>query len=401
MNLDFLYRMWINTLNVFIVKVSTMRINDILAEGSKDDLAALTKIADVVISSLPDTIGADSMFVIEGNHFTKLDKKKLMTELPARYKYYVDHLLFNTKYTFVNKEDAVGDTAGGAHRRAFRHSEIIIVLSVMFGNADVKTRNEIATTKLTTGSMHSVRSVMVHEMRHAIQSEDYPKFINKQDNSYGDGKEYDYGVDPLEIDAAWMHHLHDREVSDYPDSQTFVSDVMDAFARYKTLSDKQHQHYWRKAAKYYHDVESGNVEQLDLRQRKDLRDKEFLDSFKTDIMDSLVQHKDTLSDLRNFTDRELRNFILPVDAFTAATTKLLSLETNKGDVVEKNICYVYGFLGMLSEVADIELSKVQQFVRKRHGIDWQYAVSYIEENGFGRFDKELFTSLIKNNFSSR
>lgn len=103
-----------------------------------------------------------------------------------------------------------------------------------------------------------VVGVLMHEIRHVMQRNQFNRFFNKRTatmskaSASGDGVSV-YRKDPLEIDAALVHIIHNNEGLIDVDPQEFVDSVMKDFEEYKDLTSKQVEHYRRKVATYASD----------------------------------------------------------------------------------------------------------------------------------------------------
>lgn len=156
------------------------------------------------------------------------------------------------------------------------------------------------------------RGILLHELRHLFQSFLYQNYF------YADREGENYRVAPVEIDAAWTHHLEEYPTADYPSVSAFVDAVMASFATYKWLTPDQLRHYRRKTARYYFDQHRGDQADhttLSLADRKEARRKPVRDM----ILNALAPQKGDY-DLRTLPgyDPDARMFFLPQRVFDAA-----------------------------------------------------------------------------------
>lgn len=104
-----------------------------------------------------------------------------------------------------------------------------------------------------------VVGVLMHEIRHVAQRQEFGRFFQRQTimmqqaDRRGKGRE-EYRKDPLEIDAALVHIIHEFEPMIGYEPDRFVQKVMDELQSYKDLTPKQIDHYTRKVSVYLSDL---------------------------------------------------------------------------------------------------------------------------------------------------
>ena len=362
-----------------------MRINDIINESAKEDLELLSQMADIVLSHLPKTIPKDDVVELYLKNSTSVDN--ITKDHSSKYSQYYEQLLNNAIYMFVNDSEIFGTNNAGTYNFTGTKHQIIINLTVFTNSYDKIEKDEIINIKNDKLAVKTVKAALIHEMRHAIQYTEYQDFYD-----YSEGT-YPYDVDPVEIDAAWMHHLQDYNVEEYDDAKTFVNDVIKSFSKYKYLTKKQKEHYRRKTARYFYDY------------NKEERDEESLDQRYERYINNLISDKDKIVsifsskdkiDLRNYDNYENEtNFLFPSSNFQ----KALSLSFNNSSETNKdNIYYLYAYLSLIYDHYQFKPSNIEKYYKKMFGITHRDAISYIDNNGIGKFDKQFFIDKIKKVF---
>lgn len=129
---------------------------------------------------------------------------------------------------------------------SYGNSYLNVFLQFIFPTIDY----DISLTPTILMNSNKLQSTMIHELRHAMQSQEFKKFFSKHaEKQTSKRDDFDYKTDPIEIDAAFTHIIFETPL-DQP-INSFVKEVMTKFSEYKTLTSKQIKHYFRSAAKYY------------------------------------------------------------------------------------------------------------------------------------------------------
>lgn len=215
------------------------RIEHYLTEArAVDDMAVLRDCVDVVVRSLPWKFEASATEMLPGhllNGITALVKKYAGT----RYAEAVEAIKQHTFY-FIN-DDVAHKMAGMYFARP--HMEFRFYISVFLGEHRAVRSAELLAYR-GTSSLKTFRALLLHELRHMFQAYSYPTYFYSK-------REVPYRKAPVEIDAAWQHHLQDFDVEDYATAADYTRAVMQDFAAYKTLTPEQIVHYRRKTAAYW------------------------------------------------------------------------------------------------------------------------------------------------------
>jgi len=118
----------------------------------------------------------------------------------------------------------------------------------------------------------TIKSTLMHELRHVAQRTKFGQYYHKvatdmtnmSDDSYT-SQMAKYKVDPMEIDASFMHIINDH--SDIPDPEEFARAVVGKLSTYKKLTLQQQHHYFKKAVAYAMDRNGPEVQKPALQDR--------------------------------------------------------------------------------------------------------------------------------------
>lgn len=363
-----------------------MLVHQIVNEAAVDSIKLLSAVSDMILDLLPSTLPKGKRVTVIGKDILPSELNKLKNEF-ERYSAHVDYLTTKTSYVFINEDEWVNVNTGGTHRNTFYGSEITVNVSGFFDEARDISKKELITRRPSAKSLQSIRSILVHEMRHAIQSIEFRKYFDDVAT-----REMDYRVDPREIDAAWLHHLHDNSPTDYKSGKEFADAIMRTFGSYKSLSEKWRKHYWRKSVRYWLDVTSKSS---DPTPDVGTRNVEKMNKMIEPVITVVSSVGPSITDLREF-GISGDGFLLRGDRFTAVTREVITSE--KRDVHISNIAAIYGFIALVNKVSPVDVDAVNRFFVWKFGKSYRDAVTYIEDNGFGKFDKEFFIDLIQQTY---
>lgn len=128
-------------------------------------------------------------------------------------------------------------------------------------------------------SMPHYKRYLIHELRHFHQWLSYQDFFDAQPKTT-------YDKDPLEIDAAWIDHIEHHGPKNFKSPVDFAKSLMGDFSKYKTLTPKQTDHYFRKSVKVWLDYHMSETKTLPFKERvaayKAKRRAELFSKFDTD-----------------------------------------------------------------------------------------------------------------------
>lgn len=361
-----------------------MRLSQLL-ESVNDDIAVLSKIADLVLSWLPSEIPADDSIRFERLPNSHTVVKSLLETVPESQHGLVLQLLTKTNYVFNNTKKHLNATEVGVHitDNATRTTAIVVNVSTFIGGYDSISKEELLSTKLNDQPFKSIKSILIHEMRHGQQYHNY--------GGHPSSDTYSYSTNPDEIDAAWLHHLSDYSVNDYNTAIDYVRSVMSSFDLYKKLTNKQRKHYLKKTAAYWYEHHNPNVDKVSPTDKlRDTTEKQ-INTLIDEVNDSMTISG--INDLRTYDGypQDASNFLIPYENFVTATRNTLTLVKEYND---KMIAYVYGFLSMLHDRLGINIDIAKRILHKKYSISLEQAIELIRKEGFGKFDGDYFIKVM-------
>ncbi|MFA5489828.1 MAG: hypothetical protein WC284_11505 [Candidimonas sp.] len=233
-------------------------------------------------------------------------------------------------------------------------------------------------------SNNSIQTTLVHELRHVMQRQTYPDYYHKwaEKQTHSD-TEYNYSRDPIEIDAAFIHHLHDE--TNTSNIHEFVKSVMERFLKYKRLSKKQLEHYKRQAAKYYYTNISKPLNPMTTpKQRLQMKKLKEVEMAKNKI---LSVNTNPLSDLRNIGHSSENRFFWPTERFDVLLRKFLNGEKFS----ELNEKYMVVYLSFINKLEKIPY----QVIFNLRDIKINDVIEWASTYDFQGFDREFIISSLK------
>ncbi|ASV44123.1 hypothetical protein PBI_SCTP2_108 [Salicola phage SCTP-2] len=364
-----------------------MLIKHVLNESAKDDIEILINIADIIISKLPSRISKNDSISISYESLS--NSYKIPPGLPDKYKNYYDILLNETSYYFSNYETDLDSPAVGEFKESavLDNNIINVFIPVLLGEAENISKDRLISFYNQNRSIKTFRSVLIHEMRHAIQNDEYKDYFNQS------ADENPYENDPVEIDAAWMHHLNDFDVNNYDNAQNYVNAVMKSFSNYKYLSKKQKEHYRRKTVRYYYEHREDNKEHVDIETRKMNKIYSYIENDKNEILKGF----DALSkDLREYGHPESQRFLLPKDNFRKLLFRVLNNPESVKD--NSNLYIIFSILPLIYQHYKFNIVNLEKYFKALFEIDSNKALKLIQTKGVGPLDEEFFIDKIKEIF---
>ena len=273
----------------------------------------------------------------------------------------------------------------GSFKGAYSHSatqenpymdNIIIYVPTILEPKDVYSSRDLQNIK--------IENTLVHELRHVMQRKQFGKFYHSVADR-GDN----YRTDPIEVDAAFLHHLHDETATDL---RGFVYGVMNRFSKYKDLTPKQYEHYKRKAAAYYYAQVSPNSSGKSTPQeRLDKQRKEKWDAVISQVTNADIE---PLHDLRKVGSKNSGKFLINANAFRSV---LLSLMNGK-EVTGLNLGLAVAFLGLMKKV-NPDLPAIQ--IAKKLNLNLDQIAEDLQNADLGGFDNKLFVNAVKSLISNK
>jgi len=357
-----------------------MRLSQLL-ENVNDDIAILSKIADLVLSWLPNEIPTDDYIRIDRISNDSVALATFLKYIPSIYHNTAIQLLTKTNYIFNNTKKHQNATEVGVHVLDNKTgiSSIIINVSAFLESHDSISKNELLNIRLNDKPFKTIKSILMHEMRHGQQHTNYGGHPNTDNHSYS--------TNPDEIDAAWIHHLQDYDVNGYADALSYVKDVMSSFEIYKSLTEKQKRHYLKKTASYWYEHHNPNKESISIQDKAKKAKEDKIQEILANVSDTM--NIDGINDLRTYDGypSDSSNFLLPYENFVKVTHNALTADNDYSD---KMVSYVYAFLSMLHDRLGFDISIAKKVLTNKYSITLKDAINLIDAEGFGKFDKDYF-----------
>lgn len=220
-----------------------------LDERTLDNMNVLRDCVDLLLSNLPYQFKANSSVAFVGRELSGLNnliKKYSGTQYEPVLK-----ALQDERFIFKNLTATENASTMGAYSsRPVR--ALVVNVSGFMASADQVSREAVLAHRIPQ-ALKSFRAILLHELRHLFQAHLYSKFFHDDTRE----SNYEYKTDPVEIDAAWSHHLEDFLIANYPTARAYVDAVMASFAAYKKLNTAQTKHYRNKTATYYYESTRG------------------------------------------------------------------------------------------------------------------------------------------------
>lgn len=223
-----------------------MKIHELI-ESTIGNMQVLNDCVDLVISRIPYKIKENEQVDIQFN-IDHGDVRKL-SDRYNKYPYWEAAIkkFSSMRIILTNDERFIRNSTIGSF--SAETGQIVLYISALMRSSKEVTRDELLSKRVDNYPIKTFRAILLHEIRHLFQYSSYPKFYNRPEMvDYAKN----YQSEPIEIDAAWYHHLTDFDVSDYTNPESYVNDVMKSFSDYKKLSPRWQSHYRRKTAIYFY-----------------------------------------------------------------------------------------------------------------------------------------------------
>lgn len=365
-----------------------------LIESANEDVNVLSALADVIIDKLPSIIDRKKITIPAGN-FDESTFTTLINQYP-KHKQLIYQSLKNTNYHFNNDPSKSSDGGELLIYDTNRPNDLIISISDFIGGDSNLTKKDLLSFRNDSASVITLKTLIVHELRHIWQEVTYGGY---------QGKNQRYDTTPDELDAAWIHMIHDHDINKFDDIKEFTDSVMDKFSKYKTLSDKLLRHYTKKTKRYWYQHHNPMV----TKDKGDIDDR--LKSFKEKKLDKLKQTIKTAENSRlyynllNFPEYEKYKLSDDVDANTLPKDALFNLVelviTNrmKGDDLSL-LSYAVGFFALINIHHPLDIKYINEILKKYYDMDKSKAIDYIRNNNFisDKYNKDFFINIIKSTF---
>ncbi len=208
----------------------------------------LGEVADWIIDLLPATIrDGETAKVSLGSYSRERELEKLLDRYGGDQRFRAGLRELSSLEIYVDNEHT--SSIKGSYTHMSHRRDAVIVVYCKTGSNEDEWGKPLYTTarKAHEGISTTLKSTLVHELRHHFQRYSYSNYYGK---NIGTG---DYHKNPIEIDAAWFHHLEEFDATEYSSAKSFANALMKSFTEYKRMdpTGKWAQHYYRKTIKYW------------------------------------------------------------------------------------------------------------------------------------------------------
>lgn len=343
---------------------------ELIVEKTLTNMNALSDCADLIIENMPYNFPSgmdDEYLVSDFRGAENLIKKYENTKFEGNIKVFVSKYIVR----YISEKSNLGGALITGHGR---YELLLNIAGYMHENADF-TRYQILDAAHADAGIKTFKSVVLHELRHLFQQVEYPNYSNSERN-------ISYTKDPIEVDAAWHHHLQDRPPYNYSNAQSYVKDVMAGFTKYKDLSDKQIRHYAAKTAAYWHDystVPSLPRGATPLERFKEKQEKV------AKLISSSLQSKNRPDDLREYIPNynpDSRSFFVPDKWYEVMASLIMA----RVAIIKENAVIAYLVIGLT--VPKDEIPSAKKYLSSVSKIDINDAMAGCDKLSEKGFDGE-------------
>lgn len=348
---------------------------DLLNEAPVANMQVLNDATDLVLSILPRSVqkGEVTNRSVSWAAASKLAEKYANTPFEEALKGLAGiPIVINNQH----KTSSVGAYMDKPHRALF-----IYVKSLIGDEADFDLP-QAQGVRLDNKAIQSLRGIILHELRHHFQTYLYPGYFALTRDTH-DGK---YRTDPIEIDAAWHHHLSEIEASQFETATAYADAVMASFGAYKDLTPQRHQHYRRKTIQYWTSLnDPSTVRDETLLQRHERIQAEFRQS----LADMLTLEENDLRILVPGYDQGAPNFWIKEHIRPAIRAMVLKPFLTAGNAPWAYLCFAMGNME--------DPAPVRKFLEKLSGVKAKDAIEDLDRV-LDRYDSRAIISWVKDRF---
>jgi ribosomal protein S18 acetylase RimI-like enzyme len=370
-----------------------MRLSD-LFESTTGNMEILKDISKLLIDKMPQKIFHDEIKRIWGDD---LNLKPLREKYQEKKQIAFLNKIEKTRFVFSNHKRDISTILGWYN---VSQNELFICISAFMRSNETVELKDILAKENYLSPLKTFRGILLHELRHLFQAVDYSDYFHSSaDRAKMGASSGDYTSNPIELDAAWFHHLQDYDVEEYKHApNSYVKDVMKSFSGYKKLNKKQLDHYRKKTGAYYVAVMKGeSVDHLNLPPQERLKVKR--KKVEQNILDILNRFEwDQDLNLREEIagyDMEAGSFLLPMRRL-ASVRQVAGAE--KVSLSHKVFLFILLAIGF-SESTD-NAASINNLMKMVHKFTYQDAINNLDEvlKSYS-FDNESLKKLIREVFS--
>lgn len=370
-----------------------MIVEQIVYEGTAENMSFIRDITALVLANMSDTIYRDTDRSIYGDDLkSKNAAPYTLEDLKKKYKKHdkvIDYLK-DTSFVFLHYPPNLNVTTYGA----YDYGENRITLNI---TAMAKTTDDVSKEQLLKDSKNNsygIIPVLFHEIRHAVQQIEYTQHF------LGKGRSGDYKKRDIEIDAKWHDTLETYDIKYFKNPKAYATAVMNDLKGERDLTPKQEKHYWYKTIKYYLNPEIDKPH-ANTRERLEQYITTKVPQNILQLLNSRLDHDTrgniTDLDLRRIPGYNYKNFFFPVPRVWGAVTGALS-DGNARNNFQKNMIYLLAAAVLTSGESKIA-QDIVKYMTKVHNYTPQQAIASLDEGIPPElFDIEQVRQHIKNIF---
>ncbi len=373
-----------------------MKIEQIIYEGTTENMAVIRDITNLVVANLPEIIPIEDTVILSGYDLVATpDANYTLKDLIKKYPSQTKTLKYmeETIFSFPHYRSNVGVKTFGQY--AYLDNEITINVAAIAQWTD-----SIATKKLIEDryNIYGLIPVLFHEIRHVFQNKTY------DDHFYGKGRQGDYKKRDIEIDAMWHNILETYPVVKFKNAKAYATVVMNDLKNHRDITPKQEKHYWYKTIKYYLNPELDKPSKNTAERLEDY----IVNTVPKNLLQLLSQRlpRDTRNNVTEFDLRQLPSysrenkwFLFPVPRVWGSISNVLNGRNDKPNAFQKNMVYLLSSLVLTS--GDKKIARdIAKYMTKVHNYTPQEAISSIGEGiPSGQWDMNQIADHMKSVFS--
>ena len=350
-----------------------MIVEQIVYEGTAENMSFIRDITALVLANMSDTIYRDTDRSIYGDDLkSKNAAPYTLEDLKKKYKKHdkvIDYLK-DTSFVFLHYPPNLNVKTYGA----YDYGENRITLNI---TAMAKTTDDVSKEQLLKDSKNNsygIIPVLFHEIRHAVQQIEYTEHF------LGKGRSGDYKKRDIEIDAKWHDSLETYDIKYFKNAKAYATAVMNDLKDERDLTPKQEKHYWYKTIKYYLNPE---IDKPHANTRERLE--QYITTKVPQNILQLLNNRLDRDTRGNITDLDLRripaynykNFFFPVPRVWGAVTGALS-DGNARNNFQKNMIYLLTAAVLTSGEKKIA-NDIAKYMKKVHNYTPQEAIANLSE----------------------
>lgn len=352
-----------------------MKIEQIIYEGTTENMAVIRDITNLVVANLPEIIPIEGNVILGGYDLVATpDANYTLNDLIKKYPSQAKTLKYmeETIFSFPHYRTNVGVKIYGQY--SYLDNEITINVAGIAQWSDSIEKKKLIDDKY---NIYGLIPVLFHEIRHVFQNKTY------DDHFYGKGRQGDYKQRDIEIDAMWHNILETYPIKRFKNAKAYATVVMNDLKTHRDITPKQEKHYWYKTIKYYLNPELDKPQKNTAERFEDY----IVNKVPKNLLQLLSQRlpHDTRNNITEFDlrrlpsySRENKWFLFPVPRVFGSVNNILSGKNDKPNAFQKNMVYLLASLVLTS--GDKKIARdIAKYMTKVHNYTPQDAISNIGE----------------------